>query len=264
MPLRLDAAAVSDVGLHRPGNQDASFTASWGAGVADGVGGGPAGDLASATLIRRLTAGPWTVEDAEDLTSRVRGANWDLRAHIERDPALHGMATTFTALIATTTGSFLLAHSGDSRAYRLRAGRLLRRTRDDSLVQALVDQGVVAAEDAASHPHRNIVTASLGGGEDDRLFVAEELTLPGDRWLLCSDGVSDYVPEEELTRVLDTGRSPRETANAVVSLALEAGTRDNVTAVVGDVRQGPPDFREHALYNGAAATWYAQDLEDTA
>lgn len=94
MPLRLISAAVSDVGAHRSVNQDAAFTASWGAAVADGVGGGPSGDLASAALIHRLVAGRVSVPDADALAVRIREANWDLRAHAERDRTLRGMATT--------------------------------------------------------------------------------------------------------------------------------------------------------------------------
>jgi len=258
----LKAAAVSDVGEHRAVNQDAAFTAPWGAAVADGVGGGPSGDLASAALVHRLVAGTFIVRDAEDLAVRIREANWDLRAHTERDASLRGMATTLTGLFVTESGGLLLAHTGDSRAYLLREGVLTRETRDDSYVQALLDHRLIAAEAAASHPRRNIITASLGGAEDDTVTVLSREPLVGDRWLLCSDGVTDYLPELELERVLHSASSPEAAAAGVVSLALEAGTRDNVTAVVCDVAIAvDATAGRHASFYGAAAERFCEELE---
>ncbi|WP_127819240.1 PP2C family protein-serine/threonine phosphatase [Microbacterium sp. CPCC 204701] len=233
--MRLRAAAVSDVGPHRTANQDAAFTASWGAAVADGVGGGPAGDLASAAFMHRLAAGPLAGGHAEQLTDSIRSANWDLRLHVQRDPTLRGMATTFTGLFVSRDDELLLAHTGDSRAYLLRDGVLSQQSRDDSLVQALVDQGLVSAEDAAFHPRRNVITASLSGAEHDDATIAAHSHRPGDRWLLCSDGLTDYVPEGDVRAILLASDAVEEAAAACVALALDAGTRDNVTVVVADV-----------------------------
>jgi protein phosphatase len=261
--IRLHAAAVSDTGAHRTVNQDAAFTAPWGGAVADGVGGGPAGDLASAAFVHRLAAGRIGTVDPESLAVSVRAANWDLRAHVERDPSLSGMATTFTGVFVSETDSVLLAHTGDSRAYLMRDGVLTQQTRDDSYVQALVDRGLVAAEDAASHPRRNLITASLSGGERDRVVVAEHEARAGDRWVLCSDGLSDYVPHEDIAAAV---AHPEATAAAAaaVTLALRAGTRDNVTVVVCDVEVGAarsfsagPD----ASFFGAAAARFTEGLE---
>lgn len=266
MPVRLTAAAASDIGPHRRINQDAAFTAPWGVAVADGVGGGPAGDLASAAFIHRLAAGSIGPFDPEQLAVSIRMANWDLRAHVERDPALHGMATTFTGLMASRSGALLLAHTGDSRAYRLRHGVLSQQTRDDSYVQALVDRGLVAAAEAASHPHRNLITSSLSGGEADGAVVVEHGIAPGDRWLLCSDGLSDYVPDAEIAALLLRYDEPETAAWACVELAIEAGTHDNVTAVVCDVTVddtgvvGPPIHRDPVFY-GAAAARFSEGLE---
>ena len=231
---RLRSAASSDVGPHRAVNQDAAFTADGGAAVADGVGGGPAGDLASAAFVHRLAAGRLDDLGAEQLAVVVRLANWDLRAHVERDPSLDGMATTFTGLFVARDGGLLLAHTGDSRAYLLRDGDLTQQTRDDSFVQALVDQGLVSVEDAASHPRRNLITASLSGAERDAATVAAHDAVQGDRWLLCSDGLTDYVADGEIRSALMRHADPTEAAAACVALALEAGTRDNVTVVVCD------------------------------
>lgn len=262
MRIRLRAAAASDVGVHRVINQDAAFTASWGAAVADGVGGGPSGDLASAALLHRLVAGRIIQPDAESLRVRIREANWDLRAHSERDVSLRGMATTLTGIFVSAAGGLLLAHTGDSRAYLLRDAVLIRQTRDDSFVQALVDHGVISPEAAASHPRRHLITASLGGADDDTVFVAERDARVADRWLLCSDGVTDYLSDDELALVLTAAPAPDAAAEWLVGLALEAGTRDNVTAVVCDVESAegaPPD--QHPIFSGAAAARFCEELD---
>jgi serine/threonine protein phosphatase PrpC len=267
--VRLRAAAASDIGAYRSVNQDAAFTAPWGAAVADGVGGGPAGDLASAAFIHRLSAGQVGGPlDAEHLAVGIRTANWDLRAHVERDPSLDGMATTFTGLLASRSGTLLLAHTGDSRAYRLRGGALRQQTRDDSYVQALVDQGLVAAADAASHPRRNLITASLSGDESDAAVVVECDPARGDRWLLCSDGLSDYVPDAEIRELLVANAEPQAAALACVAIALEAGSHDNITAVVCDVlldelpgRVLALDSMRQPIFYGAASARFTEGLE---
>lgn len=261
--VRLRTAAVSDTGAHRTVNQDAAFTAAWGGAVADGVGGGPAGDLASAAFVHRLAAGRVGTVDPETLAVSVREANWDLRAHVERDPTLHGMATTFTGLFVSEADTVLLAHTGDSRAYLLRGGTLTQQTRDDSYVQALVDRGLVAAQDAASHPRRNLITASLSGAERDGVVVVEHEAHEGDRWVLCSDGLSDYVPHADIAEVI-AGRDTAAAASAAVALALRAGTRDNVTVVVCDVEVGSAQSfsaRPDAEFFGAAAARFTEGLE---
>lgn len=261
--VRLRAAAASDTGAHRPVNQDAAFTAAWGSAVADGVGGGPAGDLASAAFVHRLAAGRSGTVDPETLEVSVRAANWDLRAHVERDPRLHGMATTFTGVFLSDRDTLLLAHAGDSRAYLWRSGALVQQTRDDSYVQALVDRGLVAAQDAPSHPRRNLITASLSGAERDNVVVIEHAALSGDRWVLCSDGLSDYVPHAAIAEVVGRGDA-ESAATAAVTLALEAGTRDNVTVVVCDVEVDPAtgfSSSGEALFYGAAAARFTEGLE---
>jgi protein phosphatase len=262
--VRLHAAAVSDAGAYRPVNQDAAFTAPWGGAVADGVGGGPAGDLASAAFVHRLAAGRIGSVDAEALAVSVRAANWDLRAHVERDPALHGMATTFTGVFVSENDTLLLAHTGDSRAYRLRDGVMTQQTRDDSYVQVLVERGLVAEADAASHPRRNLITASLSGGERDRVVVVEHDALAGDRWLLCSDGLTEYVPPADIAEAIARADGAAEAAGAAVALGLAAGTRDNVTVVICDVEVGPPapfSTNSDTSFYGAAAARFTEGLE---
>jgi len=263
VPIRLNAAAVSDIGRYRTSNQDAAFTASWGAAVADGVGGGPSGDLASAAFVHRLVPSPLSATDAEQLLVQIREANWDLRAHVQRDPSLQGMATTFTGVFVAPEERLLLAHTGDSRAYLLRHAQLRRETRDDSYVQALVDSGLLTPEAAASHPRRNIITASLGGGEEDVVSIAERDTVIGDRWLLCSDGVSDYLDDEEIGLTLLRHRGASEAAAALVALALDSGSRDNVTAVVCDVVDGDV-AGEPAVFSGSAGELFQENLDISA
>ncbi|GAA1958487.1 PP2C family protein-serine/threonine phosphatase [Microbacterium aquimaris] len=264
MAYRLVAAAASDVGSYRETNQDAAFASPWGAAVADGVGGGPSGDLASAALIHRLVAGRVASWTAQALRERILEANWDLRAHTERDPSLRGMATTFTGVFLTDAEDLLVAHSGDSRAYRVRDGIVGRQTRDDSYVQVLVDRGIISPEDAATHPRRNIITASLAGGEADVVAVAETALAVGDRWLLCSDGLTDYVPEDVVSQVLlDGAATAQETADELVRRALHAGTLDNVTAVVCDVMASDSmRSEERVQFAGAAAGRFAEGLDD--
>lgn len=260
MALSLSAGVCSDIGGYRDVNQDAAFVAPWGAGVADGVGGGPAGDLASAALVHRLVAGGDRVPDASALAVRIREANWDLGAHVRRDPALAGMATTLTAVWFSERGGLLLAHTGDSRAYLLRGGELIRQTRDDSFVQTLVERGLVRAEDAMTHPRRNIITASLRGEATDLVRVAVRYPVAGDRWMICSDGVSDYLPDDAIGEVLRAALDPHTAAHELVSLALEAGSRDNVTAVVADVVEGAAAPRP-VRFAGAAAARFAEELD---
>ncbi|MEN2741188.1 protein phosphatase 2C domain-containing protein [Microbacterium sp. X-17] len=253
MPIRFRAGAASDVGAFRTSNQDAAFTAPWGAAVADGVGGGPSGDLASAALLRRFADGAVGIPDERRLLERIRAANGDLRGHVRRDPSLQGMATTLTGAFVSLHGTVLLAHTGDSRAYLLRGGTLTRETRDDSYVQVLVERGLLTPEDAAQHPRRNLITSSLGGGDADLVSVRERDALTGDRWLLCSDGLSDYLPDTELAAILAGIRSPSGAAEAAVSLALEAGSRDNVTAVVADLVEAWDASDPHPIFFGSAA-----------
>lgn len=261
MMIRLRAAAASDEGPYRTTNQDAAFTAPWAAGVADGVGGGPSGDLASAALVHRFAAGLGQPTDTTGLESRIRMANWDLRAHVERDPSLAGMATTFTGLFVSGRGDeVLLAHTGDSRAYLLHGPAFTRETRDDSYVQALVDHGLLSSAEALQHPHRNLITSSLAGRPDDGITVGTRPATPGDRWLLCSDGLSDYLPEAELARALGSTRTPDLVVARIVEMAIANGSKDNVTAVVCDIHAGSPDRTERATFFGSAATLFGEQL----
>lgn len=266
MSFRLRAGAASETGPHRANNEDAAFTATASAAVADGVGGGPAGELASAALLHRIAASVALAPTEDAVRSLIRQSNWDLSWLSHRDPEVAGMATTLTALFASRD-EILLAHVGDSRAYRLRDGSFTRLTRDDSYVQALVDAGLIDAVEAAGHPQRNLVTASLRGatGDNDAVTVTAFEAIPGERWLLCTDGVSDYVPEDLLAELLDEDASVTDVASRIVATALGAGSHDNATAVVCDVVEGGVEqVRPAAEFHGAAAELFSESLEDTA
>jgi serine/threonine protein phosphatase PrpC len=238
MTLKLRSVGASDRGLIRSGNQDALHAGSWLVAVADGMGGMAAGDLASRIAIDAVA--PLDVETPEDalvaaLQSGIELATARIRRAVEEDPERQGMGTTLTGLLFARTGSCLaLAHVGDSRAYLFREGVLKQVTRDDTFVQMLVDQGVITPEQASSHPRRAVVTQALQGDEVSPAY-ATMVPRAGDRWLLCSDGLSNVVRADTLTEVLG-GYPDREACAAkLIDLALRAGGPDNVTVLIADV-----------------------------
>ncbi|MET7672429.1 PP2C family protein-serine/threonine phosphatase [Micromonospora luteifusca] len=240
MTLKLRSVGTSDRGLIRSGNQDALHAGNWLVAVADGMGGMAAGDLASALTIDAVA--PLDVETPEDaLVAALEGgialATSRIREAVAEDPERQGMGTTLTALLFARTGSCLaLAHVGDSRAYLFREGVLKQVTRDDTFVQMLVDQGVITPDQASSHPRRAVVTQALQG---DEVTPSYSTMVPraGDRWLLCSDGLSNVVRPDTLTEVLTDYPDRAACTGKLIDLALHAGAPDNVTVVVADVLQ---------------------------
>ncbi|MEU4336174.1 protein phosphatase 2C domain-containing protein [Micromonospora lupini] len=238
MTLKLRSVGTSDRGLIRSGNQDALHAGTWLVAVADGMGGMAAGDLASSLTIDAVA--PLDVETPEDalvaaLQDGIALATARIRQAVTDDPERQGMGTTLTALLFARTGSCLaLAHVGDSRAYLFREGVLKQVTRDDTFVQMLVDQGVITADQASSHPRRAVVTQALQG-EDVSPSYATMVPRAGDRWLLCSDGLSNVVRPDTLAEVLTTYPDRSACAGKLIDLALHAGGPDNVTVVVADV-----------------------------
>jgi serine/threonine protein phosphatase PrpC len=238
--LRFAYDGQSHVGLVRDGNEDAGFAGPYLQLVADGVGGAAAGEVASATTAYVVTA--LTAQDtSDDLLQLLRDATGtaheQLKLGVERDPSRAGMATTLTAVV-TDGHRCALVHVGDSRAYLLRDGELRQLTSDHTFVQSLVNQGRLAPEQVSSHPHRSVVLKSLDAEQPpqpDLGFLDLEV---GDRLLLCSDGLTDLVPDPVVAESLQA--SDREGAvSALVGAALEAGGRDNVTCLVADAEDGP-------------------------
>ncbi len=239
--LRFSGAGVSDVGLVRPHNEDSAFVGPYVAVVADGVGGAAAGEVASATAAYAVSA---TVlarlgeEPEELLLDGLEAARASIRRGVQGDLARLGMATTLTAVVCDGRRA-VLAHIGDSRAYLLRGGELTRLTTDHTYVQRLVAAGQLHPDEVVRHPWRNVVLRSLDGDPVHEGVDLVPLALaPGDRLLLCSDGLSDLVPEPTI-RELAAVADPHSAAAVLTRAALEAGGRDNVTAVVLDVVDGP-------------------------
>ena len=248
MSLILDAAAVSDLGLVRGNNEDSAFAGRRLIAVADGIGGMPAGELASEIAIRALAPledEPDVIDPVSRLRAAAEAANRKIREATESDPATDGMGTTITALLLADVladgqgaGTIGLLHVGDSRCYLGRDGAMSQITKDDTFVQALVDQGVLSAEDARHHPRRSLVMQAVVG--QDLTTTCDVLTArPGDRYLVCSDGLSDVVIDDAIARVLLSDLDPRTCGERMVRLALDAGAPDNVTVVIADVVKRP-------------------------
>ncbi|HEY3008358.1 MAG TPA: PP2C family serine/threonine-protein phosphatase [Micromonosporaceae bacterium] len=240
MVLRI--AAVSDRGLSREINEDAVHAGDNLIAVADGMGGLPAGEVASEIAIRSLAALEKESADAsgkpiEVLRAAVERANRQIGEVVDADPSLAGMGTTMTAMLLSGD-RIALVHVGDSRAYRFRAGVLTQLTKDDTFVQSLVDKGAITAEEARRHPQRSLVTQAVQGRELSPLFV-ELKPRDGDRYLLCSDGLSDFVDEAAIAEALDRYADPHKCAERLIELALGAGGPDNVSAIVADAVVGP-------------------------
>lgn len=242
---RLEAACLSVTGP-RPDNQDAVFAGPTLLVVADGVGGNVGGALASALAVdtvRDSVPDGVTASPEACLRQAVEAANVRLGQTAAAGPGLAGMATTLTA-VALSGGRLAVAHVGDTRAYLVRDGRLRRLTRDQTVVQSLVDAGVVDLEQARTHPLRSVLIGALHGADGDTVHL-ETSTVdarPGDRLLVCSDGLSGVVEPELLERILVEEAGPAAAAQRLVRAALAAGTHDNVTAAVADVRPAARDL----------------------
>ncbi len=245
--LRFSSGAASHVGLVREHNEDAGFSGPYLQVVADGVGGAAAGEVASATtayVVSALAATQPVADPVRLLVDAVARAHRQLRRGVALDPTRAGMATTLTAALARQE-RVTLVHIGDSRAYLLRHDRLSRLTSDDTFVQALVDEGRLAPEAAKTHPYRSVVLKSVNADEIPAPAVWSIDAAPGDRLLLCSDGLSDLVDEARIASLV-RAPDPDDAAAALVDAALAEGGRDNVTCLVADVADGPavcPDGR---------------------
>ena len=235
MTLVLRYAARSDRGLVRANNEDSVYAGARLLALADGMGGHAAGEVASQLVIAALAH----LDDDEpggDLLSKldaaVREGNSAIAEHVEADPELEGMGTTLTAILFA--GNRLgLVHIGDSRGYLLRDGELTQITKDDTFVQTLVDEGRITAEEAHSHPQRSLIMRALTGHEVEPTLIMREARA-GDRYLLCSDGLSDPVSHETILEALQIP-DVAESADRLIELALRGGGPDNVTVVVADV-----------------------------
>lgn len=253
MTLALRYAARSDRGLVRANNEDSVYAGARLLALADGMGGHAAGEVASQLMIAALAHLDYD-EPGGDLLGKLERAvhegNSAIAEQVELNPELDGMGTTLTAILFA--GDRLgLIHIGDSRGYLLRAGELTQITKDDTFVQTLVDEGRITAEEAHSHPQRSLIMRALTGQEVEPTLIMREAR-EGDRYLLCSDGLSDPVSHET---ILEAMKIPdvADSADRLIELALRGGGPDNVTVVVADVIDHDYGGQTHPIIAGAVS-----------
>ena len=261
MVLGLRSAIGSDVGRRRTSNQDSGATTGRLLIVADGMGGHAHGEIASAMTVSafteldaRLPQDLGDLDLAAEMTAALVDATDRLSRRAGEDPDTRGMGTTVVSLLLTGD-QLALAHIGDSRIYRLRDGGLAQLTHDHTMVQQLVDQGQITAEEAAHHPRRSVLMRALSTDHApepdlDRIDIVE-----GDRFLLCSDGVTAVLDDAALLSELAADADPAEIVQRLIDLANEGGGPDNITAIVADVVELPEDAdrTQEVTVAGAAA-----------
>ena len=251
MTLVLRYSARSDRGLVRQNNQDSVYAGPRLLALADGMGGHAAGEVASKLVIAALVPldddepGPDLLGELAEATAQGNDAITEL---VSEEPDLDGMGTTLTAVLFA--GNRLgMVHVGDSRAYLLRDGTFTQITRDDTFVQSLIDEGRITEDEAATHPQRSLLLRALTGHDVDPALTVREAR-SGDRYMLCSDGLSGVVSAETLAEAL-TIDDPQACADRLIELALKGGGPDNVTCIVADVVD--VEYGEHEpIYGGAA------------
>jgi PPM family protein phosphatase len=237
--MRLITGAATDVGRVREGNEDAYLVddAMGLVAVADGMGGHRAGEVASATALEALRS---AITHGRPLRESMEDANEAVFTKSLTDEELRGMGTTLTAATLVTGGTVLVGHVGDSRAYLLHDGELRQVTVDHSLVEELVREGRLTADEAAVHPQRSIITRALGVDASVEVDVYPVELAPGDRLLLCSDGLTGMVQAETIAATLRREEDPARAAAALIDAANVAGGEDNITAVVVAVTDDAP------------------------
>jgi serine/threonine protein phosphatase PrpC len=237
MTLELRYAVRSDVGLLREGNEDSAYAGPRLLAVADGMGGHAAGEVASALTIAamaELESEQFDGDMLKVLAMAVAMANARLQEKIIANPAVEGMGTTLTALL-WSDGHAAVCHIGDSRGYLLREGELYQITHDHTLVQSLVDEGRISADDVSTHPQRSLLLRALDGRSIAEPDLSIHESMPGDRYLLCSDGLSGVVSDETLRDTLSSFEDPEIATRQLIDLAIHGGGPDNITCIVADV-----------------------------
>jgi len=257
----LKIAGDSHVGKVRETNED-SMIVDHQRGlyvVLDGMGGANAGDIASQTArdaIRDFVAQRRTaMEPKALLEAAIQYGSASVWASAQQVRERHGMGTTVVACLVVDPKRLIIAHVGDSRAYLLRHGRLQSLTRDHTIVEELVDRGVLPAEEAERHPYKNVLSRNLGAKPETRVDVIELELKPGDRVMLCSDGLYGYASTEGMQYLLGSGDTPENTARDLIDLALRGGGGDNVTTIVIEAPQPAPSSTQVVRTTGATAWW---------
>ena len=254
MTLTLRYAARSDRGLIRSGNQDSVYAGPRLLAVADGMGGMAAGDVASNIVIATMAPLDEDVPGnamIDTLRGAVDLANQQIRDAVEANPAMEGMGTTLTAMLFSGSKMGMI-HIGDSRAYILRDGEFAQVTKDATYVQLLVDEGRISLEEANSHPQRSLLTRALDGRDADPEYSVRQVKT-GDRYMLCSDGLSGVVSAETIESTLREYVDPNQCASRLIELALRGGGPDNITVIVADVTD-ENIVEDQPIVGGAAAS----------
>lgn len=237
MALKLKFTALSDVGRVRSKNDDSAYVGEYLAVLADGMGGHVGGDVASASTVLDLIHldRQHTPDPQNALPDEIQAANLVLNELVGANPKLSGMGTTVTSLLLSDD-VLHLAHIGDSRAYRLKDGVFEQISRDHTFVQRLVEEGRIRPEEAAVHPHKNVLLRVLGDSDaSPELDIQQLPAAAGERWLLCSDGLTDVVSNQVIEQILRNTRDLDEAAADLVATTLQNGAPDNVTVVIFDV-----------------------------
>jgi protein phosphatase len=231
--LAVRCGCATDVGRLRSENQDSMYAGDGLYLVADGMGGQPAGDVASKLAIAELgMLGEQPPITVPALQEGIRRANERLLAEGRQDPARYGMGTTLTGLALVDGGRWAVLNIGDSRVYRYADGQLSQLTVDHSAVQQLVDAGLLDARAALRHPRRNVVTRSLGTQPPPVPDIELRDPVPGERFVVCSDGLTNELADAEIGLLLADFEDPQQAAEQLVERAVRAGGRDNVTVLV--------------------------------
>ena len=251
------SAAVSHVGRVRSNNQDSGYAGRRLFLVADGMGGHAGGDVASAIATRRIAEADLdydnTIDAAAELEGALIAANRRIAETVADHSELTGMGTTVSAVLLHDD-QVVISHIGDSRIYLLRSGELSQISTDHTFVQRLVDAGRITAEEAMVHPRRSVLMRVLGDVETSPEIDSMVLdTRPGDRWMLCSDGLSGVVPFEKLHELLSADAGAKQVADRLVKASLDGGAPDNVTVVVIDIGEPPAPATPPLVVGSAAA-----------
>ena len=252
------SAAVSHVGKIRANNQDSGYAGEYLFVVADGMGGHAGGDVASAIAVKRIIETDRQFASGSDaefaLHTALTAANAQLAETVFDHSELTGMGTTVSGMVLVG-GQAVIAHIGDSRIYLLREGELTQITADHTFVQRLVDSGRITEEEAAVHPRRSVLMRVLGDVDATPEIDTSILTTqPGDRWLLCSDGLSSYVSHDKILHALTTIVDADDAAERLVKDALDQGAPDNVTVVLVDIDDSGTSAHVPPITVGSAAS----------
>jgi PPM family protein phosphatase len=256
-------AVVSDTGRRRRRNEDAFVCAPPLFAVADGMGGAQAGEVASGLAAAVLEEGAGDERGEERVASLIQEANRRVFQRSNEDAATSGMGTTMTvALVDSSDGTIAFGHVGDSRAYRVRDGQLEQLTDDHSLVGELVRSGKLSPEEAETHPQRSVITRALGTEPDVDVDTFTVEARPDDLYLLCSDGLTDMISEDEIFAVLNGNDDLEATARALIEAANAGGGEDNITVVLFQIGHGG-EVEQTAQMPVAAEPEPDDDDEDT-